>query len=604
MSEDIPILNHGSPKDLTANRLPWRQIILVLVLILIIWLPRGFELDRYVATDEVAWLVRSANFYYALGQKDYAATYIKEHPGVVTMWAGTAAYILDFPEYRGFGQGYIDSDKYWIFEDFISSHGVDPHDLLVTTRTIMVIINTLLIAASFVFARLLFGTFPALIGFLLIAFDPFHVSVTRLAHLDGPVSSFLFLSLLAFLAYLYCGRRLFYLLISAIAGGLAVLAKLPGLIIAPAVVLIALISYFNERKEELREDAERAGNLAGLLIKPLLLWGTVFIISIVLFFPAMWVNPINNLKQLVLSPLTAGRVVKTIEDELPSEGGEIMKAADIRFPIISKSPNYYLRYPRRYLWNATPVILFGLLAALAAYVFEFSLFKAKKVRRAVIGLLLFLVVYTLFLTFASKTSDKYYIPVYPVLDLIAGLGIYACVDWIGKIKPFAGKRIFPYLALSAIILVQIVGTMRTYPYYSVYFNPLLGGSRRAGEVLSVGSGEGLDLAAEYLNDKPDAENLKAMSWYGNGPFSYYFVGEARPLWSYIWNEEKISDLKEMDYLVVYSTQWRRGMPVGLFPHLAGVEPEHSVWINNIEYARIYDVNTLPPEIYQPFEPNK
>jgi len=408
--------------------------------------------------------------------------------------------------------------------------------------------------------------------------------------------------LLAFLAYLYCGRRLFYLLVSAIAGGLAVLAKLPGLIIAPAVVLIALINYFNERKKELREDVERAGTLAGLLIKPLLLWVVVFIISIVIFFPAMWAHPINNLKQLLLSPLTAGRVIQVVEDDLTSESGEIIEADEIRFTFSSKPPRYYLRYPRRYLWNTTPVILFGLVAALAAYVFKFSLFKAKKVRRSVIGLLLFLVVYTLFLTFASKTSDKYYIPVYPVLDLIAGLGWYACVDWIGKFKPFAGKRIFPYLPLFAIILVQIVGTMRTYPYYSVYFNPLLGGSRKAGEVMSVGSGEGLDMAAEYLNNKPDAENLKAMSWYGNGPFSYYFVGEARPLWSYIWNEDKISDLKEMDYLVVYSNQWRRGMPRGLFTHLAEVEPEHSVWINNIEYARIYDVNTLPPEIYEPYEP--
>ncbi len=601
MSEDFSIMNHDSPKGQTASHLPWRQIVLVLVLTLIIWLPRGFELDRYVTTDEVAWLVRSANFYYALGQKDYAATYIKEHPGVVTMWAGTAAYVLDFPEYRGFGQGYFEADKYWMFEDFITSYGIDPHDLLVTTRLIIVTINTLLIAAAFVFARLLFGAFPALIGFLLIAFDPFHVSVTRLAHLDGPVSSFLFLSLLAFLAYLYCGRRLFYLLISAIAGGLAVLAKLPGLIIAPAVVLIALISYFNERKEELREDVKRAGTLAGLLIKPLLLWVTVFIISIVIFFPAMWVNPINNLKQLLLSPLTAGRVVQVIEDDLTSESGEIMEADEIRFTFLSKSFRYYLRYPRRYLWNTTPVVLFGLVAALAAYVYKFSLFKAKKVRRAVIGLLLFLVVYTLFLTFASKTSDKYYIPVYPVLDLIAGLGCYACADWIGKFKPFAGKKMFPYLALSAIILVQIVGTIRTYPYYSTYFNPLLGGSRRAGEILSIGSGEGLDLAAEYLNNKPDAENLKAISWYGNGPFSYYFIGDTRTLWSYIWDEIKISELKEMDYLIVYSTQWSRGIPVGLFTHLAGVEPEHSVWINNIEYARIYDVNTLPPEIYEPYE---
>jgi len=604
MPEVSSIGEQKTTKTRIVANLPWRQIALLLLLILIIWLPRGFELDRYVTTDEVAWLVRSANFYYALGQGDYAATYIKEHPGVVTMWAGTAAYMLDFPDYRGFGQGYFEADKYWMFEDFITSHGVDPHDLLVTTRTIMVIINTLLLAAAFVFARLLFGTFPALIGFLLIAFDPFHVSVTRLAHLDGPVSSFLFLSVLAFLAYLYCERRLSYLLISAIAGGLAVLAKLPGLIIAPAVVLITLISYFYERKDMLREDAERAGTLTGLLIKPLLLWVTVFMISIVVFFPAMWANPLTNLKQLLLSPLAAGRVVQVVEDDLPSESGETMEAAEIRFTFTSKSLGYYLRYPRRYLWNATPVILFGLVAALAAYVLKFSLFKVKKARRAVIGLLLFLVVYTLFLTFASKTSAKYYLPVFPVLDLIAGLGCYACVDWVGKLKPFAGKKIFPYLALSAIILVQIVGTMRTYPYYSTYFNPLLGGSRKAGEVLSVGSGEGLDMAAEYLNNKPDAEKLKALSWYGNGPFSYYFVGETRPLWSYIWSEQKISDLKEMDYLVVYSKQWTRGMPLGLFTHLAEVEPEHSVWINNIEYARIYDVNTLPPEIYEPYKPKK
>ena len=185
MSEDFSIMNLDSPKDQTANCLPWRQIVLLLVLILIIWLPRRFELDRYVATDEVVWLLRSANFYYALGQGDYAATYIKEHPGVVTMWAGTAAYMLEFHEYRGFGQGYFESDKYWMFEDFITSKGVNPHDVLVTTRVIMVIINTLLIAAAFVFARLLFGTFPALIGIILIAFDPFHVSVTRLAHLDS-----------------------------------------------------------------------------------------------------------------------------------------------------------------------------------------------------------------------------------------------------------------------------------------------------------------------------------------------------------------------------------------------------------------------------------
>jgi len=61
MSEDFSPLNHDSPKDRTPNRLPWRQFVLVLVVTLIVWLPRGFELDRYVATDEVAWLLRPAS---------------------------------------------------------------------------------------------------------------------------------------------------------------------------------------------------------------------------------------------------------------------------------------------------------------------------------------------------------------------------------------------------------------------------------------------------------------------------------------------------------------------------------------------------------------
>ena len=40
----------------------------------------------------------------------------------------------------------------------------------------------------------------------------------------------------------------------------------------------------------------------------------------------------------------------------------------------------------------------------------------------------------------------------------------------------------------------------------------------------LGYGEGLELAGAYLAAKPDAANLKAMSWYAAGPFSYYFPG--------------------------------------------------------------------------------
>ena len=37
-------------------------------------IPRLVKPDQYVATDEVPWLVRSGNFYYALAQKQFEET--------------------------------------------------------------------------------------------------------------------------------------------------------------------------------------------------------------------------------------------------------------------------------------------------------------------------------------------------------------------------------------------------------------------------------------------------------------------------------------------------------------------------------------------------
>ena len=78
----------------------WFQALILLFVGSAIWLPRGRDLDRYVTTDEVIWLMRSGNFYYALGQRDFAATYLTISPGVVTMWVETFAFLMEFPQYR------------------------------------------------------------------------------------------------------------------------------------------------------------------------------------------------------------------------------------------------------------------------------------------------------------------------------------------------------------------------------------------------------------------------------------------------------------------------------------------------------------------------
>jgi len=51
-------------------------------------------------------------------------------------------------------------------------------------------------------------------------------------------------------------------------------------------------------------------------------------------------------------------------------------------------------------------------------------------------------------------------------------------------------------------------------------------------------------------------------------------------------------------MVMYNNQWHRMLPWGLFPLLGDAAPEHSIWIDGIEYARIYDVSKLPPDVFE------
>ena len=56
-----------------------------------------------------------------------------------------------------------------------------------------------------------------------------------------------------------------------------------------------------------------------------------------------------------------------------------------------------------------------------------------------------------------------------------------------------------------------------------------------------------------------------------------------------WGPQNADKLRHADYLVLYVNQWQRGLRAAAAGLLAQVEPEHTVVINQIEYARL-----LPP----------
>src|SRR3972149_248484 len=92
---EMESINSVYPKTIPARK--WGNLLALALVVVATWLPRGLALDRFVTTDEVLWLTRSGNFYYALTQRDYKNTYQREHPGVTVMWAGMLGFLRAIP---------------------------------------------------------------------------------------------------------------------------------------------------------------------------------------------------------------------------------------------------------------------------------------------------------------------------------------------------------------------------------------------------------------------------------------------------------------------------------------------------------------------------
>jgi hypothetical protein len=541
-----------------------RMLIVVVVITLIllaIVLPRIMALDRFVTPDENNWLFRSANFYFALGQRDFASTYQKEHPGVTTMWAGVAGFLVRYPEYRASGMGQLirplKLDRY-----LRKVAQIQPLEILVASRYFIVLGNAFVLILGFFYAQRLIGTPAAILGLLLIAFDPFHIALTRILHTDGSLSSLLFLSILAFISYLH-RRNILDLIISGAAAGLGCLTKSPGFFIIPTVGLITLLDF--ARTFSTHEEISLSQRIWGYLW-PLMVWGSVVLLFFVLLWPAMWVAP----QQTLTSVLSQAQEYAAEGHKTPIFfNGTISESGDLGI-------EFFYFYPLTYLWRSTPVVLIGLLGAIVGYIKKREPLDRSETRTTVFGLVIFVLIFTIVMTLGTKKFDRYLLPVYAPLDIIAAIGWVTLVHWLVKKAHHSALRYGIYLIYIAIIGLQMFWSLKTFPYYLSYYNPLMGGSKKAPDVMQIGWGEGIDQAARYLGNKPNAENFRVDSWYFEGSFSYFY----NPTYTLF---------PDADYAVIYVHQWQRLMPRELLVYLSGQTPEHTIWINGIEYVRIYKI---------------
>jgi hypothetical protein len=211
--------------------------------------------------------------------------------------------------------------------------------------------------------------------------------------------------------------------------------------------------------------------------------------------------------------------------------------------------------------------------------------------------------YVMVMALSAKKQDRYILPIFPALEVLAGLGLVrlwqiatnkwrraslakpgTASQWL-KARDFLRPDLNYRLLVASIVIVQAAFALPHYPYYLTYYNPLLGGGRTAERLITIGWGEGLDLAATYLNQKPNADRLKVTAWYSSA-FAPYFRGQS----TYFLLDD-IGHAMSSDYLVLYRNQLQRQLPT---PHLLAYfqrhhTPEYVARLKGIDYALVYAV---------------
>ncbi len=561
----------------------------IYILLIVVFLaPRLPKIGSFVTLDEPSWLSQGANFYYALGQREFQNTVYEYQPAVTTMWIISAAMLIYFPEYRGFGQGYLDYEKGRL-DPFMYSHGYDPLVLLTYSR----IIQTFLLLVLFLALYYLLQRFlPKLVAVFILtfaAFDPFYLSQTRLMNHEGMVSLFVLVSLAAFAVYLFKDRRILFLLLSGVAAAFAQLSKSSAIAMLAALGVMLLVQVIQERQ---------LGWGKAILngVKLFAIWLAFLVAAYFVFWPGMWVAPGKMLYQVygnAFSYAFQGARLTITEELQPDTFSLNTNVADV------------WEVAKILLYRTTLITWLGVLLGFALpftrnreLVPQNKLFLTLLLTNALAFILLIGVA-------QGRNSPHYILTSYLSLNLLAGLGWYYFLQMLAE--RFSLLRTYgQYSLLGLVILLQMWSTISTFPYYFTYRNPVLYSMGWYNDYPHFPYGEGLELAAQYLAELPDANNTTVFSYYSRGCFSYYYPGKSISFRPYYADGEHaidlLANLNASDYLIVYYANQRQLSHYDSYLKvLSVVEPFHSISMNGYEYVRIYKVNELPPEIFKALE---
>ncbi|RME44994.1 MAG: phospholipid carrier-dependent glycosyltransferase, partial [Caldilineae bacterium] len=567
---------------------------LVLVLAL---LPRLASLTTFITYDEYDQLHFAAQFLQAILRGDAGGALVLGYPGVPTMalgalglWVQHQLALLPWGEEGGMVAPPVspvlplpspDVQTHRLFLPLVTVQQAAPasdfatvldtvtqHPLvyLGAVRLPVMVAVSLMLVVLFVLLRRLVSTPLALAAALAISFNPLLLALSKIIHVDALLAVFMFASFLAFVVYLEKGSK-GILIGSGVFGALAVLSKTPALILGPILMATGLIYIFTSPQPALRAIRRRRFLLA------MAGWLVVAAVAFVIFWPAMWSRPMFAIEWIL-------RNIVQNNQQTRSGSGVFWGWFNS-----DRNPLYYT-YAFPFRW--TPLATFGALASIGLAVTGYRQRGramrsfAVRILPLVLSLQSFIVIFIAAISIISRRSVRYTLPAMLPLDLLAILGLAWLLQVLTRRISSLKQRPASLwkLVLALLLAIQIEQVILYHPYYYAYFNPLLGGYRLAPYLVNMGLGEGLDAAARYLNQEPDAVSSTTASWFIR-QFEPYYRGKSVEIFD-------VNDVVTADHTVFYITQIQLGFPTKeLLDYFDDRLPEKVITLGGVDYVWIY-----------------
>jgi hypothetical protein len=549
-----------------------RYIILLLVLTIPSWI---INIDRVINVDEPRWVIRGANYYYALAHLDFANTLYEYHPGVTNMWIVATAMYFYFPEYRAMGQGYFDPLKPK-FEEFMRKYNKEPIILVRNSRFIQAGVLAVLAVAGFLFLQLLVDQKVAFLSIALATIAPFFLGHSRLLNLEGMLSMFVLVSFLGMQAYLNKERKWIYLLISGVAFGLAQLSKSSSIVVVGLLGLMLFVGLFKHNVQSLSAKFWDA-------VRVFIIWFSTAAIVYIALWPGMWVAP---------GKMLAGVYGNAFSYAFQGSRLDVNQQLKMSSFSLVTGFNGIVLFLQSWASSSTPITWLGLIIAV------FAIFSKDKKRlpTPVKSTLVYLAVLgglfiAMFGVAQGRNSAHYIMSSYVCFDVMAGIGWAYVWTWIQDRWSVLTHSYSSILFFCILIGAQISFGLPYAPYYFTYKSPA-----------TLGYGEGMAEAADYLAQKPNAQEIRAYVYNGMGTFSFFFPGKTIVFKRvYLVNNDFAAitnDMRNSDYLVLYPiVREKQPETEKILGALQGIAPEKTIVINGLEYIYIYKITDIPETVF-------